>query len=113
MDYIYKEAKKRNIEIYPYQKDRYDSTNKDHIIPEYKLKKLTDKQFKDYLGALRNIQNENAGGYDGWTKAHKVFEELGFKKTEREVGHRVFVKYIFEPEEIPQMKGTLKQLEKL
>ena len=113
MKHIYKEAQKRNITIYPFQKDRFHNTDKDHIIPENKLKELTDKQFKKYLDALCYIHNDNAGGYNGWTNAHKIFEELGFKKIEQRSGHRIFESYVFEPEEIPQFKGTLKQLDKL
>ena len=113
MKHIYEEAQKRNITIYPYQKDRFDNTEKDHIIPANKLKKLTDKQFKDYLDALYNVKNDNAGGYNGWVGAHKIFEELGFKKIEQRSGHRVFESYIFELEEIPGFEGTLERLDKL
>ena len=115
MKKIYNEAKKRGIEIYSYRKERLDNTVKNHILSSNKLAELTDKKFKRYLDALWNVQNYNAGGYDGWTTAHKIFEELGFKRKQEKRGHRVFVHYIYKEkvEEIPQFKGTQKVLNNL
>jgi hypothetical protein len=97
MKNIYKEAKKRNITIYPYQKDRLDNTKDYLIIPKDFLSKLSDEEFKDYIDALYCVKNENAGGYDGWDNAHKKFKKLGFVKKEKKLNSfRTAIHYEFE-----------------
>ena len=61
------------------------------------------------------MHSYNAGGYNGWTTAHKIFEELGFEKKQIRRGHRVFESYSYKEkeEEIPQFKGTHKELDKI
>ena len=115
MEKIYNEAKKRGIKIYPFIKERLDNTDKNHILPLTKLTELTDRKFKRYLDALWNVHSYNAGGYNGWTTAHKIFEELGFEKKQIRRGHRVFESYSYKEkvEEIPQFKGTHKELDKI
>lgn len=92
---IYKVAKERCIEIMPWQKTRLDNTYKDLVMPLKEIRKLPTQEIKNYIEALYNVQNENAGGWDGWVSAHEVFEKLGFQKQERSEGHRTFVSYIY------------------
>ena len=93
MEEIYKKAKEFEIQIYPYEKKILDNTNKDHIMPLDKLKKLNKIEFEEYINALYCVHNENAGGYNGWATARKTFEKLGMVKLEKRQGHRVFMSY--------------------
>lgn len=68
------------MQIYPYIKARLDNTNPKHIIPD--VSNMRGSDFKEYWEALYNVQNEHAGGYDGWVSAYATLEKLGFKKTE-------------------------------
>ena len=112
MKNIIKEANKRGIIIYPFQMNRYKNSDKNHLLPKEKLAKLTDEYFKKYLDALWCVQNENAGGYNGWSSAHKIFEKLGFIKKEISQGHRTFISYSYY--ELSEMfKGTNEALNKL
>jgi len=95
MKTIYKKAKQLGIEIKKFEKRRYDLTEKNHILPIGEVEKLCKNKMEKYLNALWCIHSENAGGYDGWTVAHNIFEELGFVKKETRSGHRIFVNYVF------------------
>lgn len=55
-----------------------------------------------YQKAKRYCSNENAGGYDGWSKGHDLLKELGWKIKTRSVGHRTFQSLV-RPENIDHL----------
>ena len=93
-DYILEEMERRGIDLVKhgsYRTKRYLNAPERYLIPKDYLEGLSDSDFNDYLKALYRVQNENAGGYDGWSGGLDILERLGFKRVEEHVGHRVFV----------------------
>lgn len=90
LDTLFKACDKQEIELYPYQKKRIENTYDRLLMSEDKINSLSKEDLKKYVKALYEVQNEHAGGYDGWSQAHDKLVELGAKLTEVHSGHRVF-----------------------
>lgn len=47
-------------------------------------------QKEEYDRAIRYCNNEHARCGNGWAEGHDLLEKLGWKKIERQIGHRTY-----------------------
>ena len=85
---IIKRALAYGLTIYPHALPIVLKSYNKYKIPHDILIDMIREDIKKYIRGLYLSGLESAGD---WTEGHKILEELGFSRYERQEGHRCFV----------------------
>ena len=84
------------VVILPYRLNPVIAKSNQYDIPDQFLNAFSKEDLKKYVDALYLSTLEDARD---WSRGHEKLIELGFKRSERHEGHRVFVSMIYDATE--------------
>ena len=85
----------KGIEVPVFQQKAVARMYELYKMPEEKLLRLSNDDFKKYINGLYKSQCEIARD---WTEGHRILVKLGFKEVHRNEDHRRFTSLIWEKE---------------